>query len=88
MATTSLITPLHLSGNTTEGQNTQLMEFLGEAIQAAYNAAIERLDRNSAQSVLEMGKKVKADKKGGAKKAKKAKSPALAAPSEPPPAKD
>lgn len=61
MATTSLITPLHLSGNTTEGQNTQLMEFLGEAMQAAYTATIEQLDRDSARSVLEMGKKVKAE---------------------------
>ena len=61
MATTALITPLHFSGNTTEGQNTQLMEFLGDAIQTAYAAAIEQLDRDSAQSVLEMGKKVKAE---------------------------
>jgi hypothetical protein len=59
MATTSLITPLHLSGNTTDSQNTQLMEFLGDAIRTAYGAAIEQLDRHSAQSVLEMGKKLK-----------------------------
>ncbi|MGD0940222.1 MAG: hypothetical protein ABR905_10970 [Terracidiphilus sp.] len=59
MATTSLITPLHLSGNTTDTQNTQLMAFLGDAIQTAYSTAIEQLDRHSAQSVLEMGKKLK-----------------------------
>jgi hypothetical protein len=61
MASTSLITPLHLSGNTTEQQNTQLQEFLGGAVQAAYLTAIEQLDRHSAQSVLEMGKKLKAE---------------------------
>jgi hypothetical protein len=61
MATTSLVTPLHLSGNTTDSQNTQLMGFLGDAIQTAYAAAIEQLDRNSAQAVLEMGKKLKAE---------------------------
>jgi len=61
MATSTLITPLHLSGNTTDSQNTQLMEFLGEAIQTAYAAAIDQLDRHSAQSVLEMGKKLKTE---------------------------
>jgi hypothetical protein len=52
---------LHLSGNTTELQNTQLQEFLGEAVQAAYRKAIEQLDQHSAKSVLEMGKKLKAE---------------------------
>jgi hypothetical protein len=52
---------LHLSGNTTDQQNTQLQEFLGEAVQAAYCAAIKQLDRHSAKSVLEMGKKLKAE---------------------------
>ena len=69
MATTSSIpsssvtsvTPLHLSGNTTELQNTQLQEFLGEAVQAAYRKAIEQLDQHSAKSVLEMGRKLKAE---------------------------
>jgi len=69
MATTSSIpsscatsvTPLLLSGNTTDQQNTQLQEFLGEAVQAAYRKAIEQLDQHSAKSVLEMGKKLKAE---------------------------
>ena len=69
MATTSSIpsssvtsvTPLHLSGNTTDQQNTQLQEFLGEAVQAAYRKAIEQLDQHSAKSVLEMGRKLKAE---------------------------
>jgi len=59
MATSSLITPLHLSGNTTDQQNAQLLEFLGGAVQTAYRTAIDRLDRHSAQSVLEMGKALK-----------------------------
>ncbi len=61
MASTSLVTPLHLSGNTTEQQNAQLQEFLGGAVQAAYLTAIEQLDRHSAQAVLEMGKQLKAE---------------------------
>ena len=61
MATASTITPLHLSGNTTDTQNAQLQEFLGAAVQTAYLAAIEQLDRQSAQTVLELGKKVKAE---------------------------
>jgi hypothetical protein len=59
--TTPTITPLHLSGNTTPSQNAQLQEFLGEAVQTAYLAAIEQMDRQSAQTVLEMSKKVKAE---------------------------
>ena len=58
---TPTITPLHLSGNTTSIQNTQLQEFLGAAVQTAYLASIEQLDRQSAQTVLDMGKKVKAE---------------------------
>jgi hypothetical protein len=61
MATAPLITPLHLSGNTTEQQNTQLQEFLGAAVQTAYLAAIEQLDRQSAQTVLELGKTLKSE---------------------------
>ncbi len=61
MATTSLITPLHLSGNTTDQQNSQLQEFLGAAVQTAYLAAIEQLDRHSAQIVLDLSKKLKSE---------------------------
>jgi hypothetical protein len=61
MATTSLITPLHLSGNTTDSQNAQLQEFLGAAAQTAYQEVIEQLDRHSAQIVLELGKKLKSE---------------------------
>jgi hypothetical protein len=61
MATTSLITPLHLSGNTTDQQNLQLQEFLGAAVKIAYLTAIEQLDRQSAQTVLELGKALKSE---------------------------
>jgi hypothetical protein len=61
MATASLITPLHLSGNTTDSQNAQIQEFLGAAVQTAYLTAIEQLDRQSAQTVLELSKKLKSE---------------------------
>ena len=56
---THQIVPLHLSGNTTEQQNHMLQAFLGEAVKQAYETAIEQLDRQSAQSVLEMDRKLK-----------------------------
>ena len=59
MATTHYITPLHLSGNTTPQQNELLKQSLGEAVNQAYETAIEQLDRQSAQIVLDSGKKVK-----------------------------
>jgi hypothetical protein len=58
-ATPHQIVPLHLSGNTTEQQNRMLQDFLGEAVQEAYKTAIEQLDRQSAQAVLDMDKKLK-----------------------------
>jgi len=59
MATTHYITPLHLSGNTTPQQNDLLKQSLGEAVDQAYQTAIEQLDRQSAQIVLDSGKMVK-----------------------------
>ena len=56
-----LIVPLHLSGNTTDQQNRLLQEFLGQAAQDAYKAAIDRLDRHSAQIVLDMDLKLKSE---------------------------
>lgn len=47
------MTPLCLSGNTTDQQNAQLQECLGAASQAVCQMVIERLDRQSAQIVLE-----------------------------------
>jgi len=61
MATTHTIVPLHLSGNTTEQQNQQLQSCLGDAVHNAYLTAIEQLDRQSAQAVLEAERQVKAD---------------------------
>jgi len=60
-ATPHQIVPLHLSGNTTEHQNKMLQEFLGDAAQTAYKMAIEQLDRQSVQSVLDMQKKLKSE---------------------------
>ncbi|MGA2634838.1 MAG: hypothetical protein ABSF16_11425 [Terracidiphilus sp.] len=65
MATTQLtphqIVPLHLSGNTTDQQNKQLQELLGAAVQEAYQTAIEHLDRQSAQTVLDKGKTLRSE---------------------------
>ena len=60
-ATPHQIVPLHLSGNTTEQQNRLLQDFLGEAVQTAYRTAIEQLDRQSAQAVLDMDRKLKSE---------------------------
>jgi hypothetical protein len=59
MATTHSIVPLHLSGNTTEQQNQRLQDCLGDAVRRAYLTAIEQLDRQSAQAVLEAESKLK-----------------------------
>jgi hypothetical protein len=53
MASPHLIVPLPLSGNTTEEQNRLLQESLGEATLIAYRTAIEQLDRQGVQAVLE-----------------------------------
>jgi hypothetical protein len=63
-ALSNSLVPLQLSGNTTEQQNKMLQEFLGEAVQEAYKTAIEQLDKNSAKSVLDMDKKLKAEVAG------------------------
>ncbi|MGB8259467.1 MAG: hypothetical protein WCE75_03920 [Terracidiphilus sp.] len=65
MATTAAsITPLHLSGNTTAQQNAQLQQFLGEAVETAFRTAIEQMDRNSAQAVLEMHPRLRSEVTG------------------------
>jgi hypothetical protein len=63
-AISHLLVPLQLSGNTTDQQNRLLQQFLDEAVQEAYKTAIEQLDKNSAQSVLEMDKKLKREVAG------------------------
>lgn len=59
MAATEPLHPLHLSGNTTGDQNEQLQEFLKNAAHEAYLAAVEELDRQSVQAVLESERKVR-----------------------------
>ena len=61
MASPHLIVPLPLSGNTTDKQNQMIQEFLGQAVQDAYLKAIEQLDRQSAQTVLEMETTLKSE---------------------------
>ena len=61
MAATHTIVPLHLSGNTTEQQNQKLQDCLNDAVRDAYLTAIEQLDRQSAQAVLETERGVKSE---------------------------
>ncbi|MGA2560066.1 MAG: hypothetical protein ABSF17_10350 [Terracidiphilus sp.] len=51
--------PLHLSGNTTEQQERLLHDFLAEAALGAGRNALEQLDRQTAQSVLDAGKELR-----------------------------
>jgi hypothetical protein len=64
MATTQLVTPLPLSGNTTELQNRMLQDFLGEAAVSAFHRAIEQLDQHSAQILIDTGKHLKSELTG------------------------
>ncbi len=61
MATTHTIIPLHLSGNTTQSQNDLLKQSLGEAVNQAFLTAIEQLDRQSAQVVLDTNRKLRTE---------------------------
>jgi hypothetical protein len=61
MATASLVTPLNITGNTTSDQQEMLRKFLSEAVTAASKSAIEKLDRQSAQLVLDKHSRVKAE---------------------------
>ena len=60
MGTTS-VTPLNITGNTTSEQQEALRRFLGEAVAAASRTAIEKLDRQTAQLVLEKHARLKAE---------------------------
>jgi len=61
MATTHTVVPLHLSGNTSETQNRQLQQCLDSGIRSAYQTALEQLDRQSAQAVLEDEAKLRSE---------------------------
>ena len=54
MATQGMV-PLHLSGNTTEAQNSQLLLSLNQAVEQAWRKAMDQLDRQSVQMVLDSG---------------------------------
>lgn len=56
--------PLPLSGNTTEQQSRMLQETLTEAVQAACHKAIEQLDRQTAQSVIDTNEELKSEVTG------------------------
>jgi hypothetical protein len=53
--TTQGMIPLHLSGNTTEAQSSELLRFLDQAVQQACRKAMDQLDRQSVQMVLDSG---------------------------------
>jgi len=57
MTNREIVVPLHISGNMTEKQYVQLQAYLGEAVQEAYRTSVSRLDRDSAQYVLDLGQK-------------------------------
>ena len=61
MGNTAVVTPLNITGNTTSEQQEALRRFLGEAVTAASRAAIEKLDRQTAQLVLEKHARLKAE---------------------------
>jgi hypothetical protein len=63
-ATSHSIVPLQLAGNTTEEQNAALQRYLGEAVQEAFRIAIEELDRQSVESVIEAHKQLTAEISG------------------------
>ncbi len=64
MATSHAVMPLPLSGNTTEQQNRMLQRTLGEAVEDAFRQAIEQLDRQTVQSVLDTNEELKSEVAG------------------------
>ena len=52
------IVPLHLAGNTTERQGAEMRQLLTEAVLEACRAAMEQIDQQEAQVVLENGEKL------------------------------
>jgi hypothetical protein len=61
MAATAPVTPLNITGNTTPDQQASLQKLLGEAVSAGSRAAIEKLDQQAAQLVLEKHSQLKAE---------------------------
>ncbi len=61
MTNSHQITPLHLSGNTTQDQKELLQNSLTDASQRIYRSALKHLDRQATQLVLELEEKLKAE---------------------------
>ena len=61
MSATHTVVPLPLSGNTTHDQNQRLEECLNSAVREAYRLAIEHLDKQGAQTVLEAEPRLRSD---------------------------
>lgn len=61
MATSADVIPLNITGNTTSDQLEAMRRFLGEAVAAASKSAIEKLDRQTAQLVLDKQHRLKAE---------------------------
>jgi len=61
MSATPAIAPLHITGNTTPVQLNLLKELLGEAVVEAAMTALSKLDRQSAQVVLDTRKTLKGE---------------------------
>jgi hypothetical protein len=61
LATAHSIVPLQLAGNTTEQQNAALQQYLAEAVREAYGTAIDELDRQSVESVLQSHNELKSE---------------------------
>jgi hypothetical protein len=53
--------PLHLTGNMTDVQDRALLNLLSEAVNDAFKSAIEKLDQQSARTVLESENNLKRD---------------------------
>ena len=61
MATSALVSPLNITGNTTSEQKEALRRFLAEAVATASHAAIEKLDRQTTELILEKHARLKAE---------------------------
>lgn len=61
MSSTHLVTPLNITGNTTQQQQDLLQKLLGDAVAEASRRAIDKLDRQTAQVVLDFRDKLKSE---------------------------
>lgn len=61
MVGTNVLVPLHLSGNMTDLQGRELQDLLRQCADEAYRSSTELLDRQSAQVIIDLDKKLKAE---------------------------